>query len=535
MWANLNIGKKLGVGFGAVVLATMVLGVVSWHQLSKIGDSWSSFATTTLKQNDALMDAQVALRDGIHHFKNYVLRGGDYDQKFAADMAQLDKVIGVYRASGTLVADEDRALTTIADGARAYRENMAEAVKLRSAGQGTAEIDHAIKGADKPITEAMTQLQRLANEETVHESQEIKSIVESSALLIAVFCITIVVIAGGVAFVVTRSITTPLQTAVDVADRVAAGDLTRHGGAGNESDDEIGKLLTSLRKMRDELAQTIQSIVSDARRVTDSATQLSASAQQVAASTESQSQSTASAAAAVEQLTVSIDHVGTNADEASQRAIEAGKIAAAGGSEVNTATRHIGDVAVSVDNTAKDIQALSEQVQRIGSIATVIKEVADQTNLLALNAAIEAARAGEQGRGFAVVADEVRKLAERTTNSVQEITSMIGAIQVGADSAVTSMQKSRSVVTEVVSTAGTAAASMTGICSATDLVRESIGEISSALREQRSASTELSRSVETIAQMSEENSAAVGQVAQTASGLVSVSASLTSSVSRFRI
>ncbi len=535
MWANLRIGRKLGVGFGAVVLSAVFLGLIAWAEVKAIDSGWTSFESVTLKKREAVGDGLVGLSDGIHHFKNYVLRAGDYDQKFEGDMVAIGKSVSAYRQAGSLGADEEKLLADIERGAQAYRNAMAEAVKAHAAGQGPGDIDRSIKGADKPVNDALRQLLVINFESTRAASAEFKHIVASAAVWLAAVCAAIVVLAAVIAIKVTRDIVRPLQAAVAVADRVATGDLTGHGLPADESTDEIGRLLASLRRMREELAQTIQAVIAGARLVSDSADQLSASAHQVAASTESQSQSTASAAAAVEQLTVSIDHVGSNADDASRRAVEAGKIAASGGGEVNAATRHIGNVAVSVDNTAKDIQALSEQVQRIGSIATVIREVADQTNLLALNAAIEAARAGEQGRGFAVVADEVRKLAERTTNSVQEITSMIRAIQAGADSAMISMQTSRDVVAEVVSTAGTAAASMTGICSTTDSVRESIGEISAALREQRSASTELARSVESIAQMSEENAAAVNQVAQTAQNLVTVSANLTGSVSRFRV
>jgi methyl-accepting chemotaxis protein len=231
---------------------------------------------------------------------------------------------------------------------------------------------------------------------------------------------------------------------------------------------------------------------------------------------------------------VSIDHVGSSADDASQEARAAGDLAITSGKGVETATMQINRVAESVDETARQIQTLSEHVKQIGNITTVIRDVADQTNLLALNAAIEAARAGEQGRGFAVVADEVRKLAERTTHSVQEISTVISTIQSSVSGAVTSMQANCHLVTEVVQASEAASSSMDGIRNATEMVRDAITGISEAMREQRSASTELSRNVETIAQMSEENSAAVASVASTAAALVGVSDRLKTAVANFR-
>ena len=342
-------------------------------------------------------------------------------------------------------------------------------------------------------------------------------------------------IVGGLSLQIRNSLTTRLKEANRMAESIAAGDLSSRNAPQSHSSDEAGQLIQSMEKMRQDLACTVGAIVSSSDELAASAAQLSITAQQVSASTQSQSSSTAASAGAGGGLAVSLGHLGGSADDASEEARAAGDLAVTSGQGVETATLQINRVAASIEETAQQIQTLSEHVKQIGNITTVIRDVADQTNLLALNAAIEAARAGEQGRGFAVVADEVRKLAERTTVSVREISTVISTIQDSVSGAVTSMQANCSLVTDVVQASESASSSMGGIRNATEMVRNAITSISEAMREQRSASTELSRNVETIAQMSEENSAAVASVASTATALVDVSDRLKTAVSNFRL
>ena len=323
----------------------------------------------------------------------------------------------------------------------------------------------------------------------------------------------------------------PLDMQV-AARRIASGDLTERLAVGTG---DTVSLLATIADMQSHLRETINQSRQAAESVAAAARQLAVSSHQVAQSSSQQSEASSSMAASVEQVTVSISTVADNATSAHGIAGETGSLSAEGRTLVQDTIEGIHQIAESVTRSSEVIRTLGEQSSQISSIVNVIKEIADQTNLLALNAAIEAARAGEQGRGFAVVADEVRKLAERTTASTQEIAAMISAIQLGTQNAVQQMEEGRTQVNDGVQMAAKTGEAMARIQAGMEKVLRAVEEISGALREQSAASTQMAQDTEKIAQMTEENNNAVTEVSRSATRLQDLAASMMATVSRFRL
>ena len=541
----MTIAQRLTVLVATSTLCLLLLSGMAYQQMEKV------YRAANYGNENAIPSLQVLDRTTVafYRLQNWTLthavthnakRKIEIDKFIEDESTRIDQGLKEYEA--LLANSEDK---------RHLEENRRLLAEYRQIVTGALEMswDYEQENAIKRIADNAALADRVAKQLGAHKSfnevlgkreaeaaAQAKTQAAQLALILLAIAITISLAIG---ITTVKRLTSRINGANRLAAQVASGDL-RQRHAGEEGDDraaldEVGRLMQSLEKMRADLAQTIAEVIGNAEHVAGATNNLSNAASKVARSTDGQTAATASAAAAVEQMTVSIDHIASSAQAASHQAIEAGARAANSGLTVGAASSQVARVAEQVEITASQMQALSEQVKQIGSITVVIREVAEQTNLLALNAAIEAARAGEQGRGFAVVADEVRKLAERTTVSVQEIGTVIGTIQSGAAAVVKSMQGSRTDVGEVVLTAGAASASMNEIQSASDTVRHAIESISDALREQKSTSTDLARNVESIARLSDDNAHAVEAVADTAQRLVNLSESLKNSIARFHI
>ncbi len=318
--------------------------------------------------------------------------------------------------------------------------------------------------------------------------------------------------------------------ASEVVKQVAAGDLSVEIPVANT---DSTSLLAAMKVMQSNLQKLIGEIQTNADMVASAAKKMTIAAEDVACSSNQQSASSLVIAAAMEQLTVSINLISDSANRAQTISGDSELLMNETSGVVSEAVNRIAKIATVVEQASQTVRTLGQESENVSKIVLVIKEVADQTNLLALNAAIEAARAGEQGRGFAVVADEVRKLAERTTQSTQEITTMISSMQSSARDAVTCIEDAVANVNEGVILTKRVGESVSRLGASSHEVKEVIIDVSSALREQNAASNEIARNVEQIAQTGERNSGAVGAVAKAATELQQLANSLTDSARHF--
>jgi methyl-accepting chemotaxis protein len=312
--------------------------------------------------------------------------------------------------------------------------------------------------------------------------------------------------------------------------RVAGGDLSTHIDSMQR-----GSMLDALGGMVAALRQMVGDIDQDANRLVNSAEQIARASDEVTRAAEQQTDATSAMAAAVEQLSVSSNHISDSAREASRHSQTAVALSDQGAQRVQQASEAIQKISTTVSGASELIVALEERVVQVSSIANVIKEIAGQTNLLALNAAIEAARAGEQGRGFAVVADEVRKLAERTAGATGEIEQMISGIQADTTGAVAAINAALPEVKEGVSLADSASESLQAIGEGARRTLARVGEIADATREQSSASTLIAQRVEQIVTMVGETSATIHGTAVAAHGLEDIAHRLKTMTGRFQV
>jgi len=357
-----------------------------------------------------------------------------------------------------------------------------------------------------------------------------------AALKSLIFLIVIGTALGVLGWTINRSVQRQIggepAGAAEQAEGFASGDLTRQIVS---SSDQPGNLLATLGHMQEKLAGIVRNIRASTEQVAHQSSDLSVSAGEISKAAQRQADSSAATAAAVEELTVSINEISQIALTTESNSRQTADLAGKGADVVRRAAKEMENIAGSVNESTQRIQTLVGRSQEIGSITQVIREIADQTNLLALNAAIEAARAGEQGRGFAVVADEVRKLAERTSQATAEITQMVAAIQDDTQQAVQAMEGATPRVKGGQELAQQATGLLDQIQQQANDSLDKAREVANATRSQATTANEIAGHVESIASMTEQTNAATLSNADAADQLKAVADRLQTELAYFKV
>lgn len=348
----------------------------------------------------------------------------------------------------------------------------------------------------------------------------------------AALIVTVVIILFGTLFgiFIAGIIATPIKEVVTSIDNA---DLSMQFNT--ERQDEIGDLQRSFDKFVYSLKETLLQVSEASTAVASASTEISSSTEQMAAGAQEQSSQATEVATAVEEMTKTLGETNSNIRKVADGAKEAKESANAGGSVVEETIKGMRRISEVVNQSAEQVKVLGASSDKIGEIIGVIDDIADQTNLLALNAAIEAARAGEQGRGFAVVADEVRKLAERTSKATKEIASMIRQIQTDTNQAVSSMQKGTEEVSKGITLAEQAGTMLSGIVGNAESVAEMVAHIASTSEEQTNVSETISKNVEAISTVTQESASGVQQIAKTAEDLNRLTENLQNLLEKFNL
>ncbi|NQZ29983.1 MAG: methyl-accepting chemotaxis protein [Oceanospirillaceae bacterium] len=333
--------------------------------------------------------------------------------------------------------------------------------------------------------------------------------------------------------VISRAITRPLAYAVETANKISEGDLTRSIEV--KSKDETGQLLLAMQTMSENFSRMIKDIAQTTEQLTDATHTVTRTTEQTAKSLLLQKDDLSQASTAMHEMSATVQEVSRSALQAAQATSEAEQEAKRGGDVVSRVSQSINSLASEIKNTQNIISRLDKETENVDSILEVITSIAEQTNLLALNAAIEAARAGEQGRGFAVVADEVRTLASRTQSSISEIQQLIIRLKEGAKDSVQAMEVGHDNAMVSIELSNDAESTLIEITQAVTVINDMNTQIASSVEQQSVVTEQVNISIFSIKTSSDENAAGAEHVAKVTADIALLSERLKALVGRFKI
>ncbi|MBF8725962.1 methyl-accepting chemotaxis protein [Pseudomonas putida] len=537
---NMKIGIRAACVFALLGMLILTMGLVALYETQQMDEATDEIRLTWMPTVMSLS----AINSNLGRTRALTLRGAleenasertRYLSTIQSIERELDEGFEAYVA--TIVSNEDRALFETARSAYQHYHELQETVLAElSAGR----MDRARQLIKGPLTaRAETMMQAMStliafNAKGAEAASQLSSDVADEALVAIITALVVILLAlVMIAYLLTRSIIVPLAQAVTAAERVAAGDLTQPIKA--EGRDEPALLLQALARMQANLRQTIARIAASSDQLASASEELHTVTEDTSRGLHQQSAEIDQAATAVNQMTVAVEEVASNAVSTADASKDADRTTRDGRDQVNQALQSIEQLVAEVTGTSAQVQQLATSANEITRVLDVIGAIAGQTNLLALNAAIEAARAGEAGRGFAVVADEVRALAHRTQQSTAEIEQMIAGIQNGTERAVTAMSSSQGRAAGTLEVAQGAGRALEVIAEAIASINQRNLVIASASEEQAQVAREVDRNLVNIRDLSMQTSAGANQTSAAAQDLSRLAVDLNAMVAQFKV
>nr|WP_260957178.1 methyl-accepting chemotaxis protein [Pseudomonas citri] len=544
-WLNdARFSTKLITSFFLCALITLAVGMLGISGVSALSARLQVvFNNNLVSVANTAQTKTKAVGQTRDMYRLYVATAGNAPQsvkdEFLASMKanQLasEQAFAEYR-KGPLAEDERIAGDQMARDWPVYQAMVQQYLALMAAGDLENGRILLLGDLQKTYRKVMDQLTLMidSNDRQISEDAQAAVRQEASARTVLYSGIVIAFIAAlSLGLFISRLISRPIAVAVDCAQRIAQGDLTQHITSSRR--DEAGQLIKALGDMQGSLKNTIQQIASASDQLASAAEELTAVTDNGSRALTRQNDEIQQAATAVTEMTSAVEEVARNAVSTSQASQSTSSRASDGRDQARGAVQAIDNATQEITSSTGLVRDLAVQVRDIGKVLDVIRGIAEQTNLLALNAAIEAARAGEQGRGFAVVADEVRALAARTQASTGEIEGMIHAVQSRADSAVDAMGKSQALVTETQSLARATGEALEQIAEGIAQINDRNLVIATASEEQAHVAREVDRNLVNIQDLSTQTAAGAHQTNASSQELSNLALSFNALVGRFRL
>ena len=537
---NMNIAPRAFLGFALIGTLMLILGAGALLQMGQIRSAAEDISTTSVPSIQNLDEfTQLALRLRVLSYRLLINREPDVQQK---TMELLDLRNQEIRTAQTeyekyISSPQERAVyeryQQLMGNYRQLEDRMRSLSRNGDIDQLRALLNTELLENSEAINKELNSLMRI-NCQQIAEANQRASDMYSAAIKLVVFLLLLATaLTIACALLLTRSITQPIAQALEAAEAIAEGNLTRPIKV--DGSDEAGRLLQAMAKMQGKLRDTLQRISGSATQLASAAEELNCVTDESAKGLTQQNNEIEQAATAVNEMTSAVEEVARNAVSTSEASKNATASAGDGRDLVLETVSAIERMSGDVQSTATLIGNLAAESRDIGKVLDVIRGLADQTNLLALNAAIEAARAGEAGRGFAVVADEVRALAHRTQQSTSEIERMIGSIQGSTEQAVDSMRNSTERAESTLNIAKGAGLALDTINTAIVEINERNLVIASAAEEQAQVAREVDRNLVNIRDLSVQSATGASQTSSASNELSRLAVDLNSMVSRFSL